>query len=75
VIWSLGKPLLSATAKSPSGDILTTALEIKREYGKNLDLILDVGTLSGPPSTVVSLAGDWISVIREGRGPSNKVLA
>ena len=75
VIWSLGRPLLSATAKSPSGDILTTALEIKRAYGKNLDLILDAGTLSGPPSTVVSLAGDWISVIREGRGPSNKVLA
>jgi tRNA threonylcarbamoyl adenosine modification protein (Sua5/YciO/YrdC/YwlC family) len=75
LLWSLGKPLLSATAKSPSGDILTTAAEIKREYGKNLDLILDAGTLSGPPSTVVSLAGDWISVIREGRGPSNKVLA
>jgi len=75
VIWSLGKPLLSATAKSPSGDILTTAAEIKREYGKNIDLILDAGTLSGSPSTVVSLAGDWISVIREGRGPSNKVLA
>jgi tRNA threonylcarbamoyl adenosine modification protein (Sua5/YciO/YrdC/YwlC family) len=75
VIWSLGKPLLSATAKSPEGDILTSALEIKRVYGKSLDLILDAGTLSGPPSTVVSLAGDWISVIREGRGPSNKVLA
>lgn len=74
VLWSIGKPLLSATAKSQSGDILTTAAEIKRVYGKNLDLILDAGTLSGPPSTVVSLAGDWISVIREGRGPSNKVL-
>jgi tRNA threonylcarbamoyl adenosine modification protein (Sua5/YciO/YrdC/YwlC family) len=75
VIWALGRPLLSATAKSPSGDILTTAVEIRREYGKSLDLILDAGTLSGPPSTVVSLAGDWITVIREGRGPSNKVLA
>jgi tRNA threonylcarbamoyl adenosine modification protein (Sua5/YciO/YrdC/YwlC family) len=75
VIWSLGTPLLSATAKSPTGDILTTAAEIKREYGKSLDLILDAGTLSGPPSTVVSLAGDWITVVREGRGPSNKVLA
>jgi tRNA threonylcarbamoyl adenosine modification protein (Sua5/YciO/YrdC/YwlC family) len=75
VIWSLGRPLLSATAKSTTGDILTTAAEIRREYGKSLDLILDAGTLSGPPSTVVSLAGDWITVIREGRGPSNKVMA
>ena len=73
VIWSLGKPLLSATAKAPTGEILTTAAEIKREYGKSLDLILDAGTQSGPPSTVVGLVGDKIAVLREGRGPSNKV--
>jgi tRNA threonylcarbamoyl adenosine modification protein (Sua5/YciO/YrdC/YwlC family) len=73
LIWSLGKPLLSATAKSVTGDILTTAAEIKREYGKSLDLILDAGAQSGPPSTVVGMAGDRITVLREGRGPSNKV--
>jgi tRNA threonylcarbamoyl adenosine modification protein (Sua5/YciO/YrdC/YwlC family) len=75
LLWALGKPLLTATAKSRSGDILTSAIEIKREYGKNLDLILDAGTLSGPPSTVVSLAGDFVTVLREGRGPSNKLIA
>jgi Sua5/YciO/YrdC/YwlC family protein len=74
LLWALGKPLLTATAKSPSGDILTSAAEIKREYGKSLDLILDAGTLSGPPSTVVSLAGDWVTVLREGRGPANKLI-
>jgi tRNA threonylcarbamoyl adenosine modification protein (Sua5/YciO/YrdC/YwlC family) len=74
LLWALGKPLLTATAKSPSGDILNTAAEIKREYGKSLDLILDAGTLSGPPSTVVSLAGDWVTVLREGRGPANKLI-
>ena len=74
LLWALGKPLLSATAKSPSGDILCTAAEIKREYGRSLDLILDAGSLSGPPSTVVSLAGDWVTVLREGRGPSNKLI-
>lgn len=74
LLWTLGKPLLSATAKSPGGDVLHTAAEIKREYGRSLDLILDGGSLSGPPSTVVSLAGDWVTVLREGRGPSNKLL-
>jgi tRNA threonylcarbamoyl adenosine modification protein (Sua5/YciO/YrdC/YwlC family) len=74
LLWALGKPLLTATAKSRSGDILNSAAEIKREYGKKLDLILDAGTLSGPPSTVVSLAGDWVTVLREGRGPSNKLI-
>ena len=61
-------------AKSPAGDVLQTAAEIKREYGRSLDLILDGGSLSGPPSTVVSLAGDWVTVLREGRGPSNKLI-
>jgi tRNA threonylcarbamoyl adenosine modification protein (Sua5/YciO/YrdC/YwlC family) len=75
LLWSLGKPLLTATAKSRSGDILNSAIEIKREYGKKLDLILDAGTLSGPPSTVVSLAGDFVTVLREGRGPANKLIA
>jgi tRNA threonylcarbamoyl adenosine modification protein (Sua5/YciO/YrdC/YwlC family) len=74
LLWTLGKPLLSATAKSPGGDVLHTAAEIKREYGRSLDLILDAGSLSGPPSTVVSLAGDWVTVLREGRGPSNKLI-
>ena len=74
LLWALGKPLLSATAKSLSGDVLQTAAEIKREYGKALDLILDAGSLSGPPSTVVSLAGDWVTILREGRGPSNRLL-
>jgi tRNA threonylcarbamoyl adenosine modification protein (Sua5/YciO/YrdC/YwlC family) len=74
LLWALGKPLLSATAKSTTGDVLQTAAEIKREYGRNLDLILDAGSLSGPPSTVVSLAGDWVTVLREGRGPSNKLI-
>lgn len=74
LLWSLGQPLLTATAKSPTGHVLTTAAEIKREYGKSLDLILDAGTLAGPHSTVVSLAGDFVTVLREGRGPSNKLL-
>jgi tRNA threonylcarbamoyl adenosine modification protein (Sua5/YciO/YrdC/YwlC family) len=74
LLWAVGKPLLTATAKSTSGDVLNTATEIKREYGRYLDLILDAGSLSGPPSTVVSLAGDWVTVLREGRGPSNKLL-
>jgi tRNA threonylcarbamoyl adenosine modification protein (Sua5/YciO/YrdC/YwlC family) len=74
LLWTLGKPLLSATAKSQEGDVLHAAAEIKREYGKALDLILDAGSLSGPPSTVVSLAGDWVTVLREGRGPSNRLI-
>jgi tRNA threonylcarbamoyl adenosine modification protein (Sua5/YciO/YrdC/YwlC family) len=74
LLWGLGRPLLTATAKSRAGVVLTTAADIQREYGAELDLILDGGTLAGPPSTVVSLIDDWITVLREGRGPSSKIL-
>jgi|SRR3954452_2568301 tRNA threonylcarbamoyl adenosine modification protein (Sua5/YciO/YrdC/YwlC family) len=74
LLWGLGRPLLTATAKSRGGGVLTTAADIQREYGAELDLILDGGPLSGPPSTVVSLIDDWITVLREGRGPSSKIL-
>jgi tRNA threonylcarbamoyl adenosine modification protein (Sua5/YciO/YrdC/YwlC family) len=74
ILWALGKPMLTATAKSRAGVTLTTAADIRREYGAELDLILDGGTLQGPPSTVVSLIDDWITVLREGRGPAGKIL-
>jgi len=74
LLWGLGRPVLTATAKSRAGGILTTAAEIQKEYGAELDLIIDGGTLNGPPSTVVSLIDDWITVLREGRGPSSKIL-
>jgi tRNA threonylcarbamoyl adenosine modification protein (Sua5/YciO/YrdC/YwlC family) len=74
LLWGLGRPLLTATAKSRAGAVLTTAADIQREYGGEVDLILDGGTLVGPPSTVVSLIDDWITVLREGRGPSSKLL-
>lgn len=71
--WRLGRPILTATAKSRDGHLLTTAAEIRQEYGAQLDLILDGGTLSGPPSTVVSLVDDWVTVLREGLGPANRL--
>jgi tRNA threonylcarbamoyl adenosine modification protein (Sua5/YciO/YrdC/YwlC family) len=74
LLWALGKPILTATAKSREAETLINAEEIRREYGRDLDLIIDAGTLSGPPSTVVSLVDDWVQVLREGRGPSGKVL-
>jgi tRNA threonylcarbamoyl adenosine modification protein (Sua5/YciO/YrdC/YwlC family) len=74
VLWGLGRPILTATAKSRMGATLIAADEIQQEYGADLDLIVDGGTLVGPPSTVVSLVDDWVTVLREGRGPTGKIL-
>ena len=74
MLWGLGRPILTATAKTKDGRTLTTALDIQNELGTEIDLIIDGGTLAGPPSTVVSLADDWVTVLREGRGPASKIL-
>jgi tRNA threonylcarbamoyl adenosine modification protein (Sua5/YciO/YrdC/YwlC family) len=74
LLWAFGKPILTATAKGRAGNVLTTAADIQEEYGDELDLIVDGGTLAGLPSTVVSLIDDWITVLREGRGAANKIL-
>jgi tRNA threonylcarbamoyl adenosine modification protein (Sua5/YciO/YrdC/YwlC family) len=75
LLWRLGRPLLTVTAKAPDGRTLTTARMIQEEFGTKLDLILDGGELAGPPSTVVSLVDEWVAVLREGRGPTGRVLS
>ena len=75
LLWALRRPMLTATAKARDGGALATAQDIAREYGGDLDLIVDGGELSGPPSTVVSLVDDWVTVLREGKGPPGRLLA
>jgi tRNA threonylcarbamoyl adenosine modification protein (Sua5/YciO/YrdC/YwlC family) len=75
LLWRLGRPLVTVTAKAPDGRTLTTAKMIQEEFGTKLDLILDGGELDGAPSTVVSLVDEWVAVLREGRGPTARVLS
>jgi len=74
MLWALGSPLLTATAKSHEGRLLTNPAEIAAELGSELDLIVDGGTREGLPSTVVSLVDDWVTVLRLGRGDPDRLL-
>jgi len=74
LLWTLGGPISSATAKSRDGRTLTDAASIAAELGDSLDLIVDGGALDGQPSTVVSLVDDWVTVLRRGRGDPDRLL-
>lgn len=74
LLWASGGPILTATAKSRDGRVLTTARDIADELGSHLDLIVDGGVLEGPPSTVISLVDDWVTVLRHGRGDPDRLL-
>lgn len=64
----LGRPIVTTSATIDESDVLTDAKSIKDALGNRLDLILDGGTQPSEPSTIVSLIGDVIEVLRQGKG-------
>lgn len=64
----LGRPIITTSASDTEGEPLIDAKDIKEKLGHGLDLILDGGVTLMEPSTVVSLIGDSLEVLREGKG-------
>lgn len=65
---ALGRPLVTTSVNNTEGEPLTDAREIKEEFGHGLELILDGGVTLNEPSTVVSLIGDTLEILRQGKG-------
>jgi len=70
----LGHPLVSTSAATAEGRVLIGADEIQEEFGHGLELILDGGVLHNEPSTILSLVGDQVEVLRQGKGDASDVL-
>lgn len=68
IVAQLGRPVVTTSALDGDGNPLIDAKAIKDELGARLDLILDGGVQHSEPSTVVSLIGDQIEVVRQGKG-------
>jgi tRNA threonylcarbamoyl adenosine modification protein (Sua5/YciO/YrdC/YwlC family) len=64
----LGRPLITTSASDDVGEPLIDARDIKEKLGHGLDLILDGGVTLMEPSTVVSLIGDSLEILRQGKG-------
>jgi tRNA threonylcarbamoyl adenosine modification protein (Sua5/YciO/YrdC/YwlC family) len=71
LLGELGRPVLVSGATAPGDDdrALPDADQIEAHYGSHLDLIVDAGPLGEEPSTVVSLLGDELVLVRQGKGP------
>jgi len=64
----LGRPIVTTSATTEEGEVLVDARSIKEALGTRLELILDGGPQPAEPSTIVSLIGDEIEVLRQGKG-------
>ncbi len=71
LVKELGNPILSTSANPSGADPLNRPEEIQRVLGSQVDLILECGVLPRVPSTVVSLVGERVRVLREGAGDAS----
>jgi tRNA threonylcarbamoyl adenosine modification protein (Sua5/YciO/YrdC/YwlC family) len=76
LVRALGKPILTTSAVIPGESRAVLGIdEGKEAWPNDLDVAIDGGALPGEPSTVLSLVGDQIEVLREGLGAVEGVIA
>ena len=72
LLAELGEPIMSSTLLLPGDESpLTDAREIRERLQHDVDAVLDAGSCGVEPTTVVDLAGDGVSLVRQGRGDAS----
>ncbi|HVF14510.1 MAG TPA: L-threonylcarbamoyladenylate synthase [Acidimicrobiales bacterium] len=67
-------PLATTSANRHGEDTITTAEEVAAAFGDALVVVLDGGTCTGSPSTVVDCTGLEPKLLREGRVPWSELV-
>jgi tRNA threonylcarbamoyl adenosine modification protein (Sua5/YciO/YrdC/YwlC family) len=68
LVEELGNPIITTSATRPDGSIMRDPSLIHDYYQSRIDMAIDGGTLTGDPSSVISLIGDIPDVMRKGKG-------
>ncbi len=68
IVRELGHPIVTTSANVSGEEPIGNPLLIEDDMGKQLDLVIDGGILSPDVSSVVSLIGDYPTVLRKGVG-------
>lgn len=70
IVRELGSPIVTTSANLSGEEPFGDPIEIESIFGKRLDMVVDGGMLTTDVSSVISLVGDTIEIIREGAGPT-----
>lgn len=74
LLSKIGAPLIGTTMIMPGEDLpLASAWEIQDRLGDQLAFILDDGTTLTEDTTIVDLSGDEPQIVREGKGPIDRL--
>jgi len=68
LVAELGNPIISTSANYTDQEVITDPYELEQSLGKQVDMILECGQLPIMPSSVISLIGDKVEILREGQG-------
>jgi len=69
IIAGVGKPLYSTSVNRSGKDILSRPVEMIKEFGNEIDLLLDAGEITGKkPSTILDVTTKPYRIIRPGAG-------
>lgn len=68
LVRELGEPVISTSVKNEKDEYITDPREIEEQFRRRVDLVIDGGISSSEPSTILSLIGDQVEVIRSGKG-------
>lgn len=72
---ALGRPLLTTSAISPeTGEPCRDVEEVLEAFGQHLDLVIESEATNAEPSTVIEVAGDEVTVLRQGQGPTDDLF-
>ncbi|HLX13241.1 MAG TPA: L-threonylcarbamoyladenylate synthase [Bacteroidota bacterium] len=74
IVRELGHPLLNASVTIGDDEIVSDPEEIKRLFGKQVDIILDGGVSATRFSTVLDLTEEQPVIVREGAGDISDLL-
>src|SRR3989339_1498522 len=68
MVKELGQPIISTSVNITGEPYFTDPIEIEKQFGDKIDMIIDSGPLPNDPSTVIDLTGDEPIIIRQGKG-------
>ncbi|MDY0269834.1 L-threonylcarbamoyladenylate synthase [Trichloromonas sp.] len=71
IVRELGHPLVTTSANLTGEEPLGDPSLIHDSLGRQLDLVVDGGIRMGDPSTIISLIGDRVEILRQGSGDTS----
>lgn len=71
IVKNLARPIISTSVNLSGEPHYADPLEIEKEFGDKVDLIIDAGILENEPSTVIDFSNGEPKIIRRGKGDTS----